>query len=166
MKNLIAFPLLIFAMMIQTSVVSRLPLLSGTADILLLILAAWALQEQVESAWLWAGLIVLLTAFVSGINPVAPAGGYFFTAALARLIQRRVWQIPSLAMFIVVFAGTLALHVLSFLALQLTGVAVLFSDAFALIIVPSVLINLALALPVYAIIRDLALWVYPVEEMV
>lgn len=48
MRNLIAFPLLALAIILQSSVVSQIKLISGYADLMLIILAAWALQERVE----------------------------------------------------------------------------------------------------------------------
>ena len=56
MRNVIAFPLLGLAVLIQSSIVSQVALLSGYADIILILLAAWALQERVTSAWQWAFL--------------------------------------------------------------------------------------------------------------
>jgi hypothetical protein len=165
MKNLIAFPLLALTLAIQMAIASRMTLLSGSADLMLLLLAAWSLQEQVESAWQWAVLGALMFAFVSGLPPYVPFIGYLLVVALARLIHRRIWQIPSLAMFTVTFAGTLFMQALSIGALQLKGVPLSFAEAFGLVTVPSVLLNLLLALPVYSVVRDLALWVYPVQEM-
>ena len=53
---LFAFPILSLAIMLQTAIVSRINLLAGGADLMLLILAAWALQERVATAWHWAAL--------------------------------------------------------------------------------------------------------------
>ena len=54
MRNLIAFPLIALAVILQSAVVSRMTLLSGYADLMLILLSAWALQAQVRSAWHWA----------------------------------------------------------------------------------------------------------------
>ena len=65
MRNLIAFPLLTLAVILQSAVVSKVALLSGYADVVLVLLSAWALQSQVESAWHWALLASVLVSFVS-----------------------------------------------------------------------------------------------------
>jgi len=54
MRNLIAFPLLVLAIILQSSVISQIKLISGYADLMLIVLAAWALQDRVTSAWHWA----------------------------------------------------------------------------------------------------------------
>ena len=63
MVTLLAIPIFVFLGIFQTSVVSRLPLLHGTADLVLLVVIAWSLQERVRTAWQWAlmaGLVVVL----------------------------------------------------------------------------------------------------------
>ena len=39
------------------------------------------------------------------------------------------------------------------------------SDVLGLVMLPGVLLNMLLAIPVYAVMRDLARWVYPVPEV-
>ncbi|MCC6260269.1 MAG: hypothetical protein IT311_05340 [Anaerolineales bacterium] len=164
MRNLIAFPLLLLAVILQSSVISQIKLISGSADLLLVILAAWTLQENVKTAWHWAAIACLLTSFVSRLPWFAFALGYVTVVYLAQALQRRVWQAPLLAMFSVTFAGTLALHLISFVVLRLSGAPLAFNDAFGLITLPSLLLNMLLAIPVYTFIRDLARWVNPPEE--
>lgn len=165
MRNLIAFPLLGLAVLLQSSVVSRIELLSGYADIILILLAAWALQSQVRSAWHWALIAGLLVAFISRLPWPAIVIGYLAVVFFAQVLQRRVWQAPLLAMFSVVFLGTLFIHLLSFLALRVMGVPMGFEDAFGLITLPSLLLNLLFAIPLYTFMRDLAQWVYPEQEI-
>ena len=153
------------AFMLQTAVVSRITLLSGAADLVLLILVAWALQEQVQSSWQWAILAGLMAAFISGLPPFTLLLAYLATVGLARYVIRQIWQTPVLALFSVTFFSTLLLHLITYLALLFRGTTISFGDVLALITLPSVFLNLLLALPVHSFIRDLALWVYPVEDM-
>jgi rod shape-determining protein MreD len=166
MKNLIVIPVLALAFMLQTAVVSRITLLSGAADLVLLILVTWALQEQVQSAWHWAILAGLLATFVSGLPPLTLLIGYLFSVFFARYLLRQIWQTPILALFSVTFFSTLIVHLVTYLALFLNGASLPFGDVLALITLPSLFLNLLLALPVHSLIRDLALWVYPLDEFV
>lgn len=164
MRNLIAFPLLALAIIVQSSVVSQIKLISGYADLMLIILAAWALQERVESAWHWAVLACIFTGFVSSLPWMINVLGYFAVVYLAQSLQRRVWQAPLLAMFSVTFAGTILMHLISFIVLRLSGTPFAFGDVVGLITLPSLLLNMLFAIPVYTFMRDLARWVYPYEE--
>jgi hypothetical protein len=165
MRNLIAIPVIILSVILQSAVISRITLLSGYADLPLVMLAAWALQEQVDSAWHWAIATGALMGFISGISWVVPVVGYLLVVALAKTLRTRVWQAPLLAMFSVTFLGTIILGVLSLISLRVLGVPIAIQDALGLLTLPSVLLNLLLAVPVYAIMRDLAYWTYPTPEV-
>jgi hypothetical protein len=166
MKNLIAIPVLMLAFMLQTAIVSQITLLSGAADLVLVILIAWSLQEQVQSAWQWAALAGLMAAFVSGLPPYVLVTSYLLTVVLARYVLRQTWQTPVLALLTVTFFSTLLMHLITYMALILRGSPISFGDALALITLPSVFLNLLLALPVHSLVKDLALWVYPPEDMI
>ena len=77
--------MILLAVILQSAIVSRIYLLSGIADLPLVMLAAWALQEEVESAWHWAVATGLLVGFVSGISWFVPVVGYFAVVALAQI---------------------------------------------------------------------------------
>ena len=165
MRNLVAIPAIILAVILQSAMISRIYLLAGIADLPLVMLAAWALQEDVDSAWHWAIAFGLMVGFVSGIPWYVPLLGYGFVVAMAQVLQRRVWQAPLLAMFSVTFLGTVALDMVSFAVLRLAGTLMRLEDVLGLLVLPSVLLNMLLAIPVYAVMRDLSHWVYPSPEV-
>ena len=164
MRNLIAIPVIILSVILQSAVVSRLTLLSGFGDLPLVMLAAWALQDEVDSAWHWAVATGVLVGFISGVNWLVFVVGYVSVVALAKILRMRVWQAPLLAMFSVTFLGTILMSLLSLVVLRLLNVSIPLQDAFGLLALPGVLLNLLFALPVYAIMRDLAHWAYPSLE--
>jgi rod shape-determining protein MreD len=161
--TILALPVLVVLVILQTVVVSRLPLLLGSADLVLLALTAWALQERVKNSWIWTIIGGLLVSLISAVPFYAPLIGYLAVTGLARILQRRVWQTPVLAMFVATFLGTLITQGLSILFLKVNGVPIDLQDALRLVTLPSLLLNLILAFPVRAIMVDLAEWVYPVE---
>lgn len=164
MRNLIAFPLLGLAAILQSAVVSQVRLLSGYADLPLVLLAAWALQDRVDSGWHWGAVACLFVGFISSLPFPVMIMGYFGVLFLARVLQRRVWQAPLLAMFSVVFFGTLFHHLLSFTVLSFLGTPFAFGEVMGLITLPSLLLNMLLSIPLFAFMRDVAHWVYPAEE--
>lgn len=165
MRNLVAVPVILLTVILQSAVISRVYLLSGIADLPLVMLAAWSLQEEVDSAWHWAAATGLLVGFVSGIPLAVPLVGYIAIVLLARIFQRRVWQAPLLAMFSITFLGTIIVSILSLGVLRFAGVPLPISDVVGLLTLPSVLLNMLLAIPVYAVMRDVARWVYPTPEV-
>jgi len=164
MRNLIAFPLLGLAVMVQSAIVSQFSLLSGYADLILVLLAAWALQSRVTSAWQWAFLAGIFVGFLTHMPWPVVAAGYAIVVFMAQLLQQRVWQAPLLAMFGVTFLGTLITQFLAFAFLSLTGTSLDFGEVLGLIMLPSLLLNMLFAIPAYTLMRDLARWAYPSEE--
>ncbi len=164
MRNLIAIPLLALIVILQSAIVPTFSLLSGYADLLLVLLAAWALQEGVHTAYQWALLGGLMISLVSHLPWFIYLSGYLGIVLLARILQSRVWQVPLLAMFMVTFLGTVFMHLLSFLYLRLFGNPVSISDAMGLVTLPSVLLNLLVAIPMYGMMRDLSRWINPAPE--
>ena len=164
MRQLVAFPILALAVVLQSAIVSRISLLAGYADLTLVILIAWALQENATSAWHWALLAGAMTALVTGLSWGVPLTVFLMAVLIARALQKRIWQAPLIAMFTVTFAASLFSHLLTFIVLNITGASLPFDDSFSLVTLPSVLLNLLLAIPIFWMMRDLARWVNPIEE--
>ena len=149
--------------MLQTIIVSRLPILLGTADLVLIALVAWALQERVKNAWAWTIIGGLLVSYVSALPYLTPLIGYLIITWIALTLRKRIWQTPILAMLVVTFLGTLITQGLAIVALQVNGITFSLRDALELVVLPSVLLNLLLAMPIHTIMVDLAHWAFPLE---
>lgn len=165
MRNLIAIPVIILAVILQSTVISSIKLLSGFGDLPLVMLSAWALQEEVDTAWHWAISAGILVGFFSGLSWPVPVASYLMVVALAQIFQRRVWQAPLLAMFSVTFLATIVYYAISLLVLRLSGIDLPITDVIGLLALPGILLNLVLAIPVYVVMRDVARWVYPAPEV-
>lgn len=161
--DLISFPFLLLVIFFQVAIISRISLIAGYADLMMVTLAAWALQKQVPTAWHWAIVGGLFVAVISRLPWIVPLVGYFLVVGLARLFQRRIWHAPLFAMFLITFLGTLIMHFLSIVALFLMGDPLPVGDSLGLVTLPSLFINLILAIPVFVIMRDISKWLYPVE---
>ena len=163
MVSLLAFPILLITLLLQTVVVSNLTLISGSADLMLLVLVAWALQDQAQHTLVWALIGGVLVSFVSATPYFAPLAGYLVIIGLTRLLKRRIWQVPILAMFVATLVGTLIQHTINIVALFVAGSALPFQESFSLVTLPSMLLNMLFSLPVYVVVSDLAKWLYPAE---
>jgi cell shape-determining protein MreD len=154
----------LLAVMLQMTVFSRLMLLRGTADIVLLVLVAWNMQEDGPNMWPWTLLAGSLISFASALPFLMPIPGYLLVTAIARMTQRRIWQSPLLVMLLVTLVGTLVYHLLSLSALFLQGGSMEFGQAWGLVTLPSLLLNLLLALPMYAIVHSIRDQISPVHQ--
>jgi len=164
-RNLIGFPLLALVVILQSAVISQITLLAGYADLALVVLAAWALHVESADAWQWALLCGAMVSFVSKLPWPVTFIGYLFVVLIAQLLRSRVWQAPLLAMFSVVFLGTSFMGLLALVVLNVLGGSYPISDTVGLIVLPSILLNLLVSIPVYTMVRDLAHWVAPAPEV-
>jgi rod shape-determining protein MreD len=164
MAYLLAFPVFIILTMAQIGIVSQLHLLRGTGDLVMIALVAWTLHERGNSAWAWAMVAGLLISFVSATPMFAPLAGYLILTAIVCLLRRQVWQVPLLAMFLATMLGTIIIQFIYLIVLKGTGTPLPWQESLSQVMLPSVLLNIILVLPVYVVITDLAHLVYPLEE--
>ncbi len=163
MATLLAFPILGILLVLQTAILSQIPLLQGTTDLVLLAVVAWSLQRRVQTAWQWGIIGGLLVGFVSAVPFVVYVVGYLLAVGFSLLLRQRIWQVPLLAMFIATFFGTLVIHLATLVALRVSGIVLPLGASINLIILPSILLNLLLALPFFTLLSDLANFLYPEE---
>lgn len=165
MAILLAIPILAVLVMFQSAVVSQIFLLHGTADLVLLAIIAWALQERVDTAWHWALIGGLMVNLVSALPLGIPLIGYLLATGIAQLLKHRIWQAPILAMFTSTFLGSLANLGLNWIVLVMLGHPLPLAASFNLVILPSVLLNMLLAIPAYSLASSLAEQLYPEETI-
>ncbi len=89
MGYLAAFPVLGLSLMLQLAVFSRLPLLHGTADLVLLVLVCWALQDRVKSHWFWTLLAGGMVTLASGLPFYTRFLGIWQGLGWPRLLHRQ-----------------------------------------------------------------------------
>jgi cell shape-determining protein MreD len=163
MPTLLAIPTLGLLLVLQSAIFSRVTLLHGTSDLVMLALIGWAVQPRVTTAWEWGLMGGILVSVLSALPPAAVLFGYFAVIAIVHLLRKWLWRAPFLATLAAVVAGTLFTHTVDFIALRLSGTAIPLLDALNLVTLPSLLLNLLFAIPIYGLIGDLAKLMYPVK---
>jgi len=151
------------ATILQITLVGRITMLEGAADLVLLVLLGWVLQARAEGIWQW-GIIAGAFIGVASAQPVwLPIGAYLSITAIGNFIQARLWQIPLLNLLTTTIIGTLIIHSLTSVYLIVIGTAIALNDLFNLVILPSIFLNLLIALPVYGLMTAITNWIYPPE---
>ena len=102
---LAAFPVLSLFVLLQSSVISRITLLDGKADLILLLAIGWALQARVRTRWLWALIGGVLATPSTALPFGVLLGAYLLATVIAMILQRRFWKYPFLAMLASVLPG-------------------------------------------------------------
>jgi rod shape-determining protein MreD len=160
---IIAVPFLSFWVIFQSAVTSRISLLEGHADLVLLAVVSWSLQEKVRGIWFWAVFGGLAAGLVTALPFGLLLAGYLIVSGLALFLKKQVWKVSFLSMIASVFVGTLIISFLSFAAVSLQGTPLPIVEVLNLVVLPSLLLNLLLSVPMYVVVRDIARWLYPEE---
>lgn len=163
MATFIAVPILGTLLIFQTAIMTRFPLLHGIAEPVLLVVIAWALQKRVQTAWQWGIIGGLFVGIASALPIWATVLIYVMAVAVALALRQRVWQAPILAMFIATFIVIVFANGIAMLSLRLSGISLPIIQSLNLITLPSVILNVILAIPAFYLIADLAKWLYPEE---
>ena len=155
---------LIGLLLLQLAVVSRLPLIYGSADLFILFLSSWALQEKSIKNYEFALISIVLVSAVSALPFYIYFITYFGIIIIANILKKRIWQTPLLALAFTILAATAIEHGLTMVWLRLGGNSFSWAQTLGLVSVPSILLNLLLAIPVYTVIRNIIGSLFPAES--
>jgi rod shape-determining protein MreD len=164
MSVILSIPFLALISILQSAVVSRLPLNQGVADLMLVLLAAIALEKRVSTAWQWSIIGGLLIDFSSGLPFGIFTFSYLLVTALAIFLRERIWRFTFLMQLLVVLAGTLISQGISYLVLFLQGANLDFLTVLQMITMPSIILNFMLSLPIFILTRDVIDQIHPQEQ--
>ncbi len=151
----------VLAMMLQYGVFSRWMILSGSPDLVLLLVIALCLHQK--QRWFWILILIMggVVGFVSALPFFLPMIVYMAVYLVSLSLKQRVWQTPLLAMFLLTFSATIVVNFLSIAVLSVQRIPFVFSEALVRVVLPSVFLNMFLAIPVHAIVRELSIWMNP-----
>lgn len=164
MIHLIAVPILLILLSIQISISSKFLLLDGFADIVLVWLTAWVIQSRVKKSWIWFALATAMTAFISAVPWYAILFGYSAIFLFGFFMKKRLWQSPLLSFFVVLILGSALNYLIHFAVLKVNGMNTSWIDAVQRIIIPSTILNLVIAFPIFLIARDLSSMIFSEVE--
>ncbi|MDH5508051.1 MAG: hypothetical protein OEZ02_12590 [Anaerolineae bacterium] len=151
------------AAILQTTIIPQIPLLNGTADLVLLVLLSWILRKHTQGAWQWALIAGAVIGLASALPFWIPLASYLLITFLAQWIQQRIWQVPILTLLIITFIGTLIIQIFTTIYLLVSGTNLPIGLVFNQIILPSMILNIILVLPVYSLMGEIIYRLYPSE---
>ncbi len=162
--NLISIPVMFVFSVLQSTAISRITLINGSADLILLTVAAWGVKERGYNTFVWALVGGLFISISSAMPFYIPILTYLSVALLAKVLFGRIWQSPIFMLILIVFVGTLIEHFMSIFYLQINGATAGVVESLRDFTLPSLLLNFFFLFPTYVLISDLRKWVMPGEE--
>jgi len=163
MTAILSIPIFGFLSILQSAIISRLPLNRGTADLVLIVLVALALQKSISYTWQWSIVGGMFIDFFSGLPFGVFTASYLIATAIALFLRDRIWRYSFLMQLLVVFIGTIISHGLTMVILIFQGGSLGLTSVLQVITLPSIVLNFMLSLPVYIIVQDIIEQVVPQE---
>lgn len=125
----------------------------GQINLVMLVVLAWSIRADLSSAFVWAfvgGILIdLFSILPLGTSSAALLIIAYFVNGVARQIYRvRIFTIVAMALLASIF-----LYAFSFVALLLLGNHYDLPMQMRLVVIPTLLYNIVVAVPVYAIVR-------------
>ena len=158
---LIGFASFVLMAMLQMSVFSQWKILSGSADILLLFVVVWCLYDRSKRLWLLIIVMAGIVSLISALPFYIPLIVYLFVYHLSTLLQTRIMQSPLLGIIVLTFVASLLQVILNMAYLFILRTDLAFTSALVEVALPSILLNMLLAIPMYAIVREIAYYAFP-----
>jgi len=165
MSIIASIPILLVLLVLQTTISSEIRLLHGAADLLLVWLAAWGLLSRDRSGYLLAFLAGGLASYVSALPWYVFPVAYLAVILLGRFVFTQLWQSPLLSMFAITLVSSIILYLMTMAGLKINGTDYSWSVSLSNVIIPSIFLNLLLAIPMYAIVKDFSGWIFKSEAI-
>jgi len=163
-STFVSLPIMLILSVIQTVAVSRVTLMGGSADLILLATVSWGVSEEDNSVFVWALVGGIFISLISAMPSAAVITSYLVIAGITRVIQIGLWQAPILVILLSSFIGTIVKFIIDIIALQFMGIELNLSTSIKTTLAPNLILNLFILFPVYLIMSDLAKRISPKEE--
>ena len=125
----------------------------GQLSLVMLFVLCWSVRAELTESLIWAlvgGLAIdLLSILPSGTTSIV----LIFFAFFVNSVARQLFRIRILFLVAVIPAATIVLTLYNVFALALTGLSYDFLTVASLVLIPSIIYNLAAVVPVYAVVR-------------
>ena len=160
----LSIPLFLFLSVFQSVAVSRIRILSGTADIVLLAIISWVIVDEESNHLVWA----IIGGFFISVLSALPIGStfliYISAALIAKVVGRILWQSPILALLASTGIATMIKFIIELFTIQLMDIPAPFGLSVGAILLPTFLLNLFFAFPIYVLMGDISNWISPKDE--
>lgn len=163
MIYLIGIPLLALLSVLQATVFTQVRILDGAPDLVLLAVVAWAITGHSRQAMSLGFIGGVLLDLLSGLPLGVTSLPLILSAYLVSFGEGRFWEVHFLMPLGAVLAASIVYHGVGLGVLFALGRPPELGFALSRVVLPSVVLNLLLALPVAQLTQGLEQRLYPPE---
>lgn len=134
---------------LQSAIISYIPLLEGTPNLVLLAIVAWSLTGRAREAMILGLLGGIFLDMLSGFPLASTSISLILIAHLVSLLEGGFWETNFFTPLVATLMASLVYFALTILFLLLSGRSFDLTASLSRVVLPSLFLNLILALPVY-----------------
>lgn len=161
MTYLIGIPAFAILAILQSSLVSHLRLIEGRPDLVMLAVVAWALTGRGREAMILGFAGGLFLDVFSAVPLGVSAAALVIVAVIASYSEGQFWGINPIMQLAAVLVGSVVYNSVIIFTLVATGQPLDLQLALGRIVLPSLFVNLILALPMVQLTEGLHNWLHP-----
>lgn len=166
MRKIFILLFVLIIAMLQLGIFSNIQILSGKIDLLMLGVIAWIIQKKTVliDILIYSIITIFFIYLISAEPVVIILGLYSLLVFVVFWSKNNIQQLPIVSMLIFSAIFTFFHLVIFGFYLQLSGIPMVAEKVFQSVILPSMIINLIAAIPMYLLVNELHRWVYPLAE--
>jgi rod shape-determining protein MreD len=155
MGNVLGIMLLGLVAILKSTLMPHLRVLGGAPDLMLMMVASWALLAPHTEAFFWAFVGGVAQDLLSGVPLGTSSLALLVVALLANMLQAQLYRSNVVIPLFVTLVGSVVFYLVVMGVLTLTGHAVDWIYTLLNIAAPTVILNLILALPIFVVMTRL-----------
>ena len=166
MRRIFILLFVLIIAMLQLGIFSYIQILAGKVDLLMLGVIAWIIQKKTNflDIVIYSAITIFFIYLISAEPFSIILGLYSIIVLVVFWSKNNIQQLPIVSMLIFTAIFTF-LHLAIFgFYLQLSGLSITANEVFQSVILPSMIINLIAAIPMFLLVNELQHWVYPLVE--
>ncbi|MDX1994943.1 MAG: rod shape-determining protein MreD [bacterium] len=153
MGNFLSLPILVIAAALQASLGKQILLLGGAPDLVFLLILSWSINAELEESVLWAFVGGICLDLLSAAPTGASIPGILIVIFGVSGLGQQVYRIGLIFLIGLVLVGSLVQQLIFAIIMATLGYPTLTLETVTYVILPTVLYNLLLVLPVYWFVR-------------
>jgi rod shape-determining protein MreD len=145
--------LLAFVVSLAGNLTPALDNTRGQINLVMLVVLAWSIRAELSSAFVWAFIGGVLIDLFSILPLGTSSAGLLIIAYFANGVARQVYRVRIFTILAMTAVATIFFYAFSYVGLLLLGNSYDLMLQTRLVLIPSLLYNLVVCLPVYGLIR-------------
>ncbi len=148
-----SLPLIVLAVVLQSTFVPQIRILGGEPDLIFLLTLSWSINGQLEQSVTWAFVGGIAQDLLSAAPTGASALGLILLVFGIDRLKQQVYRIGFVLILGLVIVGTVLQKLVYMLVVAIAGFTVYPLENFTYVILPTIAYNLLFIGPIYWVIR-------------